>query len=427
MKRRFVLTLLSSISIAALTQGCAVWPGSTDNISALFAKADKGLLTLSDYDRGKHYVALGDYGLAIEAFNFALAKDSKSVPALNGLAVAYDRIGRGDVAQSLLAKAFELDPRSPSTLNNLAYLHLSHGEKDEAAIYFARAKEALAVAPPSEASVKLETVVDNNSALVVPQTSANTPVQVRLSEQGPAATRTVASSGRNLETDSAQAMLVHAKPSSGAPSAEMPETRAPLVEPVTTSQLVESQTWNLEVSGREPRLIPPFTSDSRGNANLAPRPAPQISAAADHQPDQAGKALPIGAGIAPPVATEPLGARVVGIKTTAPIVSARTFPPEVTVRIANLTNRHNMAHRFQHYFDALGVPVHHLVNESTTERRQSAIYYSRGQEKTAEALARLLPISVRTIGLSNDFGVIELMLAPDLEPFDRSLVERRSS
>ena len=98
----------------------------------------------------------------------------------------------------------------------------------------------------------------------------------------------------------------------------------------------------------------------------------------------------------------------------------------VTVRIANGTGRHNMAHRMQHYFGTLGLAARSLINTPSGDRRQSTIYYSRGQEKTADALARLLPISVRTIGLSNSNGVVELMLAPDLVGFDGTLIERRN-
>ena len=80
-----------------------------------------------------------------------------------------------------------------------------------------------------------------------------------------------------------------------------------------------------------------------------------------------------------------------------------------------------MAHRFQAFLAKKGVSVNHLVNEPANERRQSTIYYSRGLEKAARSLARLLPVPVRSVGLSNNDGALELILAPDLVGFDQKL------
>src|SRR5436190_8873563 len=76
--------------------------------------------SLSAYEQGKLYLQSGNFGLAIGAFQAELDKDPSFVPALNGLAIAYDRLGRGDVAKQYLDKALALDPKSVATLNNLA-------------------------------------------------------------------------------------------------------------------------------------------------------------------------------------------------------------------------------------------------------------------------------------------------------------------
>jgi len=82
---------------------------------------------------------VGQAGLAIQAFEEALKGNPDSVPVLNGLAVAYDRLGRGEVSQRYLDRALTLDPDSVVTLNNLAYLNLVQGNTAVAQAYAERA------------------------------------------------------------------------------------------------------------------------------------------------------------------------------------------------------------------------------------------------------------------------------------------------
>ena len=339
--KKIVCSLLSTLSVVALTQGCTMWSSPHQDIQSLLSKADAGWLKMSDYERGKHYIAVGDYGLAIEAFNNALAADPKSVPAMNGLAIAYDRINREDIARTFFEKALAIDAHSANTLNNIAYLDLSHGNKEEALAYFARAKEALASGSTSQSSEQLATVVENNFAVasVKPQISA----------------------------------------------ASVPAV-APEAPQLAALESISPKLWDLHLD--------------RADEKMRPLQSSSIPFAVTEGPSR-----------------DPGGMTAAVISPKSDSVYAGR---KVAIRIANGTGRYNMAHRFQRYLANKGVAVDHLVNERG-ERRQSTIYYSRGLEKAAEALAKLLPVPVRTVGLSNNDGAVELILAPDLAGFDQKL------
>ena len=76
---------------------------------------------LDPYEDGKQHLAAGRYQVAIERFGQALAEDRRSLDALNGLAIAYTRLGRVDVAQSYFERALQVDPKSTLTLNNYGW------------------------------------------------------------------------------------------------------------------------------------------------------------------------------------------------------------------------------------------------------------------------------------------------------------------
>jgi tetratricopeptide (TPR) repeat protein len=150
--RRISLLMISGMLLA----GCANFTGASPNFWTLIEKRGQAEPKLTDYEQGKRYLQLGSLGLAINAFQKELAEKPNSIPALNGLAVAYDRLGRGDVAQRYLDLALTLDPKSAVTLNNLAYLNLTQGNTAVAVGYGERAREAAGTAemqlPPSIAA-----------------------------------------------------------------------------------------------------------------------------------------------------------------------------------------------------------------------------------------------------------------------------------
>jgi hypothetical protein len=101
-----------------------------------FAFSDK---QKNPYASGKAKMAAGHYGLAVESFRKALAKEPGSVKALNALAAAYDLLGRFDLAERYYRQALILDPKSVQSLNNLGYSYYLRGEYGQARSLFERA------------------------------------------------------------------------------------------------------------------------------------------------------------------------------------------------------------------------------------------------------------------------------------------------
>jgi tetratricopeptide (TPR) repeat protein len=328
----------------------------------MLSAGNKGLLNLSDYERGKHYLALGDYGLAVDAFQNALAGDAGSVGALNGLAVAYDRLGRPDAAKTILEQAATRNPGSPETLNNLAYFYLSHGDRTQALAYLSRAQSALADA---KAPATVAAVVGNNLALA----------------QVPPAT-VVAS-----RTGGQDALPVALK-------------------------AVSLKRWNLEADKAAIRMTPK-------SMPAVPKLAPAVRAAEPLQPASFVAPEPM------PMTAVPIRLPASKPKPSSPDNRASTVGGKIHVRIAYRAGHSETASKLGRYLSLKGLPAARLISTANGPGK-SMIYYSQGLKPQAEAIARLLPGHVRAIALSNHFQTVELVLAPDLAAFDRSQSARRT-
>ncbi|WP_176590863.1 tetratricopeptide repeat protein [Sphingobium sp. EM0848] len=73
-------------------------------------------------DQGRAALDASQPGLAIEKFQSALAKGEAVAPALNGMAVAYARLGRFDLARRFFNEAVAVDPLNEKYQANLAML-----------------------------------------------------------------------------------------------------------------------------------------------------------------------------------------------------------------------------------------------------------------------------------------------------------------
>ncbi len=93
------------------------------------------------YDRGRQFLADGNYGVAVEEFRAAVLAEPSSVAALNGLAAAYDRVGRFDLAARYYERALRLAPDSAQTLNNYGVSFLMQGRPDLAFVYLGEARQ----------------------------------------------------------------------------------------------------------------------------------------------------------------------------------------------------------------------------------------------------------------------------------------------
>ena len=98
------------------------------------------------YEQGKRQLGAGYAALAIDAFRRAARAQPDSIDALNGLAVAYDRIGRYDLSRRYYEAALGREPNSAMLLHNFGYSLALQGKRDEGRALIAR---ALASGDPS--------------------------------------------------------------------------------------------------------------------------------------------------------------------------------------------------------------------------------------------------------------------------------------
>jgi hypothetical protein len=90
-------------------------------------------------DRARVQLTMGQFGLAVETLQSALHREPQSGRILNLLAVAYDKIGRPDLADRYFAESLQIDPHAAVTLNNWGYSKLLRGDRAAALDLFQQA------------------------------------------------------------------------------------------------------------------------------------------------------------------------------------------------------------------------------------------------------------------------------------------------
>ena len=97
----------------------------------------------------------GRYDVAVQRFGQALARNRRSVDALNGLAIAHTRLGRFDVARSYFERALQVNPINPVTLHNYGWALVEQGRLREATPFLELAlRHAAAEAPVIAANLE---------------------------------------------------------------------------------------------------------------------------------------------------------------------------------------------------------------------------------------------------------------------------------
>jgi tetratricopeptide (TPR) repeat protein len=122
-----------------------------------------GLSPSESLARARSYLGSKQYGLAIELFRAAGKDPALELDSLNGLAIAYDAIGRADLAQSYFEKALALRRDDPRTRRNLAAFYEASGQPAKRAALLAdvpspREAATLAVAPEEDADAPLHLI-----------------------------------------------------------------------------------------------------------------------------------------------------------------------------------------------------------------------------------------------------------------------------
>lgn len=161
--------LVAPLALAGLV-GCSSLQSPGLEVRPIGPEASIG----DPYLAGKTALASRRLGNAIEAFREALRRQPDSVPALNGLGVAYDRLGRHDLAQQLYRRALDLEPASVATLNNLGQSLRYQGDIAAASVELRRAREL--AAPPERAVVETNlSELPSRAAATAPAATAGPP------------------------------------------------------------------------------------------------------------------------------------------------------------------------------------------------------------------------------------------------------------
>jgi Flp pilus assembly protein TadD len=124
------------------------------------AAARPGLLGSEPYDDlsiGKRYFRVGNYGMAERYFRHAVETHPRDAESWLGLAAAYDRLRRFDLADRAYAEATKLAGPTVEILNNEGYSYMLRGD-------YARARAKLDRARRLDPDNRF---VQNNLALLV--------------------------------------------------------------------------------------------------------------------------------------------------------------------------------------------------------------------------------------------------------------------
>jgi type IV pilus assembly protein PilF len=142
------LVMLACLLVAACASDPAPRPLATG-----FA-AETGVA--DPYADGKRHLDARRYDLAAQRFGQALARDRRSLDALNGLAIAYTRLGRFESAQSQFERALQIDPTSALTLNNYGWSLIEQGRLREAKAFLDLARRHATAAEAPVIAANLE-------------------------------------------------------------------------------------------------------------------------------------------------------------------------------------------------------------------------------------------------------------------------------
>lgn len=189
--------------VSVMVGGCAMNPGIAPEyrLSSSSVSPAPGASMLQ---RGRAQLDAGLDALAIESFRGEIRADPDSADAYNGLAVAYGRIGRDDLAQRYFETALAKDPANIKAQTNLA--KLNGGTAPIAQLAMADVQSAILLEPVSVTAAsgddRIGNILDNLEApaLALADMPAPTKVDAQpeevLARQGVLSTRFIAAPAR---------------------------------------------------------------------------------------------------------------------------------------------------------------------------------------------------------------------------------------
>ena len=165
--------MMLTIGLSSIVAGCSAFqPQAELNIRAVDSQQLKGDDT-NPLAEGRAKLALGQNGLAISAFRAALREQPESAEAYNGLGIAYDRIGRKDLAQRYFELAVAGAPDNAKFNGNLARFFENSG-RPHMARGLATSGLAALPEPEREAEPEISGAIEPKPAFVAAVVEADT-------------------------------------------------------------------------------------------------------------------------------------------------------------------------------------------------------------------------------------------------------------
>lgn len=126
--KRHQFEIAGSVAAIILLGGCSAFQPQAKLEIRSVESGQRGSEISDPLAEGRGLLALGQNANAISAFRNALRENPNSGDAYNGLAIAYDRIGRQDLAQRYFELAVSVEPENVRYRGNLARLFERTGQ-----------------------------------------------------------------------------------------------------------------------------------------------------------------------------------------------------------------------------------------------------------------------------------------------------------
>lgn len=133
------------------TTGSVTTPGQPSLANAGLLGADPD----DDLSLGKKLYRAGAYGLAERHFRHAVEQHPRDAEAWVGLAAAYDRLKRFDLADRAYSQAIAIIGPTPEVLNNQGYSYMLRGDLRRARVTLLQAQAKAPDNPYVRANLKL--------------------------------------------------------------------------------------------------------------------------------------------------------------------------------------------------------------------------------------------------------------------------------
>ena len=252
---------------------------------------------------GRSLLAAANPVQAIAAFRTALAADPRSLAALNGLGVAYDQLGRADLARQQFETALSIDPAASDIAYNLGWTLLKAGQYRAAIAPLQRAAAGADAQAAAAARRALAMVAARLEAPPPPEMPA--PVQVAAARidmvASGEAVLVLAPPPQRLAVAAAPPAPRSASPAETRPAVDkapvaVAERAAPPVQPVMA---VLSQRLGDAAELTVPAVLLPAA------AQASDQPVPRMIVLGDRPPEPPRPAMPSPPPAAPPAPAEP--------------------------------------------------------------------------------------------------------------------------